>query len=159
MATIEERIVARNVDRIEAITIGNGFLIDIQKVFRSQKEVPTINEFPSIILDVFGEDLPFHLRKAQPGLIHFSAQMADRGYGGDELQPAIAVVMGELKKQIQANQFWDDGGAEGNLAIATIFLRTSPSTTEAARPIGSDTLEWDVYYRAKDDDPSALRVI
>lgn len=156
MADVREKLFALVETKMKAITIANGFSFDMKGVFRSQEEAIDVQEHPSVIIEDLGEDSRFHIRKAYENRVHVSIQMVEHDYDDEKIPIKVAEVLSTIKKQIVANEFWNDGSED--LAVATVVLRNSPSFGKSERPIGTDRIDFDVVQRVVQSDPDTVKV-
>lgn len=155
MTDVRELIIDLVQSKLKDITIANGFNQDVQNVLRAGTSAESVREFITILIHDLGDDRLFEMAQlAHERTLNLQLQVVGSDYEDEDRAEIVNQALGDLEKQVHANEFWNDGSV--NLAVSTRQTRSGPSIGEAQSPIGTDRLAVDIVYRTTLADPEVI---
>lgn len=148
--SIREKIVKNVVSALQAITIANGFDVDVAAVLRFRRGILQVNEFPTLLVNVEGEDIvpgPVGLNPigtyTSDMRIVIACYIRQHETTAEEANKLLANVQKKLMED----------STRGGDAVDSNFTSSEDFIDDESEPRGGVSLVLEVKYRFLRKDP------
>lgn len=152
-AELSEQILALVAVKLATITVGNGYSQTVAGVARPPTDLFDLaaSDLPHLIVRQENKSPRWHIRGAEEFVLEVEVLVAALTLTD------VANLIGDVKKCVIANEFWNNGAA--NLARGTTVVDDRVHEVEVEEEFASGVVRLQVIARASLSDPTAVKAI